>query len=124
MWFGRIIGVWNKKGFTLETEFNVKKVNFFIILIKDIFWKFEIFMFENFVFRRFLDEYGETEIKFWRTQKKQEVDFVIREKNAFEAEFAEDNQNASAYESFRTTYPNIPLTLIHFDNELEINKAR
>jgi len=81
-------------------------------------------LFENFVFRRFLDEYGETEIKFWRTQKKQEVDFVIREKNAFEAEFAEDNQNASAYESFRTTYPNIPLTLIHFDNVLEINMAR
>ena len=75
---------------------------------------------ENYVFRKFLDIYGEDEIKFWRTQKKQEVDFIIQEENAFEVKFSERYFKKSHYKYFIEKYPEIPLQLIHFDNILKM----
>ena len=77
-------------------------------------------LFENYIFRRFYDKYSIDEINFWRTQKKQEVDFIIEGKSAWEVKFSKDQFNEKKYKYFRNKYPDIPLKLIHFDNALEI----
>ncbi len=73
-------------------------------------------LFENFVFRRFLDHCDDDEIRYWRTQKKQEVDFIIKGKQAFEVKYSEDQFNPAKYAYFKTSYPDLPLKLIHFGN--------
>ena len=77
-------------------------------------------LFENFVYRRFLDFYGEKNIKFWRTQKKQEVDFIINfddgTSKAYEAKYSKKSFNDKKYQFFKTKYPNIQLQLVDFDN--------
>lgn len=77
-------------------------------------------LFENFVFRRLLDRNDSDDIKFWRTQKKQEVDFVVSNKKAFEVKFNKSGYRTSKYKQFKDAYPAIPLELIHFENALEI----
>jgi len=77
-------------------------------------------LFENFAFRRFLDKYSIDEINYWRTQKKQEVDFIIDGKYAWEAKCSEDLFNVKRYKYFHTNYPDIPLKLIHLDNAMEV----
>ncbi|MEA1986962.1 MAG: hypothetical protein U9N76_05690 [Candidatus Marinimicrobia bacterium] len=73
-----------------------------------------------FVFRRFYDLYSIDDIRFWRTQKKQEVDFIIEEKRAYEVKYSKDNYNPKKYSYFRKKYPKIPFHLIDVDNVLEI----
>jgi len=75
---------------------------------------------ENFVFRRFYDFYPVEDIRFWRTQKKQEVDFIIEEKKAYEVKFSSKNYNQQKYYYFKKKYPDIPLSLIDIDNVLEL----
>jgi len=77
-------------------------------------------LFENFVFRRFLDKHSIDEINYWRTQKKQEVDFIIEGKSAWEVKFSEDQFNEKKYKYFRSKYPNIPLKLIHLNSAIEV----
>lgn len=77
---------------------------------------------ENYVFRLFADNYDiDWDIKYWRTQKKQEVDFIIQEKHAYEVKFSKDLYKSYKYRFFKNNYPHIPLELIHFDNILEFN---
>ena len=76
-------------------------------------------LFENYVFRLFLDRYNEDDIKFWRTQKKQEIDFIIKNQAAFEVKYSAHALNEKKYASFAEKYPQIPFYLIHFDNVLE-----
>jgi predicted AAA+ superfamily ATPase len=76
---------------------------------------------ENYAFRLFLDHYPMEEIKFWRTQKKQEVDFIIAEKNAYEIKYDQSGYNPSKYQYFKEKYPGIPLTLVHKNNILELS---
>ena len=77
-------------------------------------------LFENFVYRRLLDFHGEKNITFWRTQKKQEVDFIVSfddgRQRAYEVKYSEKLFNENKYLFFKKTYPKIPLNLIHFDN--------
>lgn len=75
---------------------------------------------ENFVFCRFFDIYEPEEIKFWRTQKKHEVDFVIQDSKAYEVKFTDQNFKIEKYKFFRENYPEITLRLIHFGNVLKI----
>lgn len=75
---------------------------------------------ENFVFRRFMDFYDIDEIKFWRTQKKQEVDFIIQESNAYEVKFSEKSFKPNKYKFFQEKYPEITFHLIHFENVLKL----
>ncbi|HPR18153.1 MAG TPA: ATP-binding protein [Candidatus Cloacimonadota bacterium] len=75
---------------------------------------------ENFVFRRFYDMYEPDEIKFWRTQKKQEVDFIIQDSKAYEVKFTDQNFKLEKYKFFTENYPEIPLNLIHFGNVLKV----
>jgi len=77
---------------------------------------------ENYVFRLFADCYDiDWDIKYWRTQKKQEVDFIIREKQAYEVKFSDNLFKPYKYIFFKNKYPNIPLKLLTYDNVLEFN---
>ena len=78
-------------------------------------------LFENFVFRLFSDRVNEIYIRYWRTQKQQEVDFIISNKRAFEVKFSKTAFKPAKYNYFGTKYPNISLELIHFENVLEVN---
>lgn len=77
-------------------------------------------LFENYVFRRFYDNYDEMDIQFWLTQKKHEVDFIINKEKAFEVKFSENQFNRKKYQYFIDKYPNIDLHLIHYNNVNEI----
>ncbi len=76
---------------------------------------------ENYAFRLFLDHYPLDEIKFWRTQKGQEVDFIIAEKNAYEIKYNQSGYDPSKYQYFKEKYPGIPLALVHKNNILELS---
>ena len=77
-------------------------------------------LFESFVFRRLADFYQIDELKYWRTQKKQEVDFIIpSKKQAFEVKYSESQFKQYKYSYFTNSYPDIPLTLLTMDNILE-----
>lgn len=77
-------------------------------------------LFENYVFRLFLDHYSADEIKYWRTQKKQEVDFIIEDQRAYQVKYSKELFKEKQYAYFKEKYPNIPLQLIHPDNVFEI----
>ena len=78
-------------------------------------------LFENFVFRLFSDRVNESYIRYWRTQKQQEVDFIINNKRAFEVKFNKTAFKPAKYDYFATKYPDISLELIHFENVLDVN---
>ena len=62
------------------------------------------------------------DIKFWRTQDKNEVDFVVNEQIAFEAKVTLQSFKKSKYRMFCKTHPEIslhPITL-HDPNSLEL----
>jgi len=76
---------------------------------------------ENYAFRLFLDHYSLDNIKFWRTQKGQEVDFIIAEKNAYEIKYDQSAYTPSKYQYFKEKYPEIPLMPVHKKNILELS---
>lgn len=77
-------------------------------------------LFENFVFRLLSDRYDGSDIQFWRTQKMQEVDFVVENKHAFEVKYSPKQVNQKKYEYFTKAYPDINLNFVTFENVLEI----
>ncbi len=77
---------------------------------------------ENYVFRLFVDHYDvDWDIRYWRTRGKHEIDFIIKEKRAYEVKFSESSYKAKKYEFFKNNYPDLPLKVIHYDNVLEFN---
>ena len=78
-------------------------------------------LFENFVFRLFYDKIRQDNIKYWRTQKQQEIDFIINLKKAFKVKFTDVAFKPFKYASFQKSYPEIPLKLIHYKNALQID---
>ena len=79
---------------------------------------------ENYVFRLFSDQYDlDWDIRYWRTQKKQEVDFIIQEKSAYEVKFSKKLYKPYKYKFFKNKYPEIPLKLLTYDNVLEFNPS-
>ncbi len=69
---------------------------------------------ENIVFKKFLKQTDSLDkIKFWRTQDKNEVDFIIENK-AFEVKFNQASFRASKYKKFKQKYPEIELRLIAY----------
>ncbi|MBL7066300.1 MAG: ATP-binding protein [Candidatus Marinimicrobia bacterium] len=76
-------------------------------------------LFENYIFRRLLDKYDEMDIKYWRTQNKHEVDFIIQNQKAYETKFSQEQFYPYKYHYFADKYPDIPLNLIHYENALE-----
>ena len=64
-------------------------------------------------------------VRYWRTQNRQEVDFVVRYDDgsaaAYEVKWREDAFRASKYAFFAETYPEIPLRCISMANAFEFN---
>ena len=80
-------------------------------------------LFENFIYRLFADKLQEDSIKFWRTQKGQEIDFIINNNKAFEVKFSKAAFKPNKYKYFKSKYPHIPIKLIHYENVSEIFKV-
>jgi len=80
---------------------------------------------ENYVYLVLKQKYGSDSIRYWRTQTKKEVDFVVYGDNgknkAFEVKFNKKSYNKSKYMNFTTNYPDIPLNCIDLESVL-VNK--
>ena len=70
---------------------------------------------ENAVFRQLLETYYRDEIKFWRTIQKNEVDFVVAEKFAYEVKAEPKKFREKSYKLFLKNYPNMEFSIISFD---------
>ncbi len=74
---------------------------------------------ENYVYLVLKQKYGSENIKYWRTQKKKEVDFVVYGDNskhkAFEVKYDKKSYNKSKYMNFMQHYPDIPLRCIDLE---------
>ena len=74
---------------------------------------------ENIVFREFLLKFGNVEkIKFWRTQDKQEIDFVVDDE-AFEIKFSKNKINYKKYNKFIDAYPEIKFDFLTYEDILQ-----
>ena len=60
-------------------------------------------------------------IKFWRTQDKHEIDFIIDDKQAFELKLNPRKFNSNRYERFTQAYPQIPLKLVVPEDSEELD---
>jgi len=89
--------------------------NFDNITLRSDKWNF----LENIYFREFLFKYGLENIKFWRTQNKNEVDFIINENKAYEIKFNDKLIKSSKYELFRKNYQDFNLEFKTFDDLLK-----
>jgi predicted AAA+ superfamily ATPase len=73
---------------------------------------------ENIIFREFLLQTENAEkIKFWRTQDKQEIDFVVGNK-AFEVKFNEKKIDYKKYDKFIKAYPKIKFGFLTYEDVL------
>ena len=74
-------------------------------------------------FRQLIEKCDKDEIKFWRTVQKNEVDFVIKEKNAYEVKADPGKFKEKSYKTFIDNYPDIELAVVSFDaKETTVNK--
>ena len=71
---------------------------------------------ENVVFKLLHDREDLKHINFWRTQDKNEVDFIINKKFALEVKFNGDKFALTRYRKFNQIYPEIPLRAASFVN--------
>jgi predicted AAA+ superfamily ATPase len=80
---------------------------------------------ENYVYLRLRPSAEEERIKYWRTQNKQEVDFVVQRDDgtaaAYEVKWSAAAYRPSKYTYFQKAYPEIPLTCISRENAFEAN---
>jgi len=70
-------------------------------------------LFENFIFRELLEFIRLDRIKYWRTQNKNEVDFIVDEKYAYEIKYNIDNVSLAKYKSFIDAYDNIRFHIVY-----------
>jgi hypothetical protein len=70
---------------------------------------------ESLAFRQFLDRFQLDDIKFWRTQDKNELDFVIQDRLAFEAKVTPEHFSLFKYSNFMSKNPNIPINVVTYD---------
>ncbi len=69
-------------------------------------------VYENFIFRALLEFARLDQIKFWRTQNKNEVDFIVGDNHAFEAKYNISTFSPGKYRLFRKTY-NIRFNVVY-----------
>jgi len=74
---------------------------------------------ENACFRQLLERYDESKIKFWRTIQKNEVDFIVNEKEALEVKVNPSRFKKKDYKVFLENYPNMTLSLVSMDGAKE-----
>lgn len=70
---------------------------------------------ENAVFRQLWESADEDSLRFWRTIQKNEIDFVVGEKEAFEVKVSPANFKEKNYKVFLKNYPDIALSIITLD---------
>lgn len=70
---------------------------------------------ENALFRQLIEKYDFEEIRFWRTIQKNEVDFIVDEKFAFEVKAQPKEFKKSKYKVFLENYPKIDFSIVSFD---------
>ncbi|MCD5382847.1 ATP-binding protein [Candidatus Gracilibacteria bacterium] len=76
---------------------------------------------ENLVYKNFLGKYNYDEIKFWRTQNKNEIDFILeKDKKAFEVKFNLKKFNIKKYSLFLEKYGDFSLECIDLEKSLTI----
>lgn len=73
-------------------------------------------LWENLVFKMFLDRFAPDKIKFWHTQNKNEIDFIIDERFAFEAKHQAKDFKSTKYKLFQKQYPQMSLGFICYQN--------
>lgn len=74
---------------------------------------------ENLVFKQLLDKNKLDDIKFWRTQNKNEVDFVLENENkAYEVKINKDKFIFNKYKLFIDTYNDFSLEVVDLDRSL------
>lgn len=69
-------------------------------------------LFESYVYRHFFERKGPEELRYWRNQQQQEVDFIVSEQAAYEVKWNGDAIQTSKYQSFSKLHPNLPLRYI------------
>ncbi|MCP4751016.1 MAG: ATP-binding protein [Proteobacteria bacterium] len=78
---------------------------------------------ENYVYMLFKEYYAADNIKFWRTQKNQEVDFVVSDffgkTKAIEIKYDQKNIRHKQYKYFAGNYPDIPLSFLDLKSVLQ-----
>lgn len=67
---------------------------------------------ENAVYRQLLERYGRERIRFWRTIQKNEIDFIVDEKQALEVKLNPAQFKKRDYKVFLENYPHAKLTLV------------
>ncbi len=70
---------------------------------------------ENAALRQLLEKYDENYIKFWRTIQKNEIDFVVEGKEAFEIKVNPKQFKESNYKIFLENYPDIKFSIISLE---------
>jgi hypothetical protein len=79
---------------------------------------------ENYVYLCLRNQADEDRVKYWRTQNKQEVDFIVQHitgtASAYEIKYSRKQFNESKYQYFKSQYPEIPLNCVSLDNVLEL----
>jgi len=75
---------------------------------------------ENSLFTEFV-KLGVTNINYWRTQDKIEVDFVVDEKYAFEAKMNKNSFYKKRYKSFVKSYPGIELRPVFYQDDEKLD---
>ncbi|HDZ00236.1 MAG TPA: DUF4143 domain-containing protein [Nitrospirae bacterium] len=74
---------------------------------------------ENIIFRELLNNVKDVDkIKFWRTQDKKEVDFVLQ-KEAYEVKYKRGKIKERRYLEFRKEYPEIKFNYLYYDKILK-----
>jgi predicted AAA+ superfamily ATPase len=71
---------------------------------------------ENIFFRYLLESYKIDDIGFWRTQDKQEVDFILEDKRAIEIKFKKKWVSLSSYRFFMEKHPNLNFEIIDYED--------
>ena len=74
---------------------------------------------ENAVFRQLLEKYENDSLKFWRTVQKNEIDFIVNEKEALEVKANPEKFREKNCEVFFKNYPDIDLSIVSIDKKYE-----
>ncbi|NOY08498.1 MAG: ATP-binding protein [Spirochaetes bacterium] len=100
----------------------MQKVYFFDLGLRNYFYRnFDTFeirqdrgeLYENFVYKELLEKSDNSDIRFWRNQNKNEVDFIIDEQLAYEIKYNISTFSEKKYKLFLSQYPRIKLNVIY-----------
>ena len=73
------------------------------------------------IFCRILLDLNVANIQFWRTQNKNEVDFIVNKELAFEVKLRKQNFSLNKYQIFKSSYPDLPLKLVTWEDQIELD---